>query len=81
MKGYFRSIFELVDFNYKFNIHLFINPSLIRYSARMSNATYKIVMLRHGESTYNKQNRFCGWFDADLSELGTQEAGNAGLVI
>jgi 2,3-bisphosphoglycerate-dependent phosphoglycerate mutase len=31
---------------------------------------YKIVMIRHGESAWNKENRFCGWFDADLSEKG-----------
>ena len=33
--------------------------------------TYKIVMVRHGESTWNQENRFCGWFDAGLSEKGT----------
>ena len=32
--------------------------------------TYKIVMIRHGESVWNKENRFCGWFDAGLSEKG-----------
>lgn len=32
---------------------------------------YKIVMIRHGESLWNKENRFCGWFDSDLSEKGT----------
>ena len=32
--------------------------------------TYKIVMVRHGESTWNQENRFCGWFDAGLSEKG-----------
>ena len=32
--------------------------------------TYKIVMIRHGESEWNKENRFCGWFDAGLSEKG-----------
>ena len=31
---------------------------------------YKIVMIRHGESLWNKENRFCGWFDAGLSEKG-----------
>lgn len=31
---------------------------------------YKIVMVRHGESEWNKLNKFCGWFDADLSEQG-----------
>ena len=32
--------------------------------------TYKIVMIRHGESEWNKENRFCGWFDSGLSEKG-----------
>ena len=38
-------------------------------------------MLRHGESEYNSENRFCGWHDADLSDLGIAEAKNAGKVI
>jgi len=33
-------------------------------------ATYTVVMIRHGESEWNKENKFCGWFDADLSEKG-----------
>ena len=39
---------------------------------------YKIVLIRHGESTWNKENRFTGWTDVDLSEKGVQEAVNAG---
>lgn len=35
---------------------------------------YKIVLVRHGESTWNKENRFTGWTDVDLSEKGLQEA-------
>jgi 2,3-bisphosphoglycerate-dependent phosphoglycerate mutase len=35
---------------------------------------YKIVLLRHGESEWNKENRFTGWTDVDLSEKGTAEA-------
>ena len=31
---------------------------------------YKIVMVRHGESEWNKLNLFCGWYDAELSEAG-----------
>ncbi|XP_060606120.1 probable phosphoglycerate mutase [Ruditapes philippinarum] len=42
---------------------------------------YTVVLVRHGESEYNKENRFCGWFDADLSELGVQEAKNAGKML
>lgn len=39
---------------------------------------YKIVLIRHGESLWNKENRFAGWVDVDLSEKGVQEAHNAG---
>ncbi len=42
---------------------------------------YKIVLLRHGESIWNKENRFTGWTDVDLSEKGKVEAKNAGVVL
>jgi 2,3-bisphosphoglycerate-dependent phosphoglycerate mutase len=42
---------------------------------------YKVVLLRHGESTWNKENRFTGWTDVDLSEKGLQEADKAGEVL
>ncbi|MHA1916086.1 MAG: 2,3-diphosphoglycerate-dependent phosphoglycerate mutase [Promethearchaeota archaeon] len=38
---------------------------------------YKLVLLRHGESVWNKENRFTGWTDVDLSEKGVQEANDA----
>ncbi len=38
---------------------------------------YKLVLLRHGESTWNKENRFTGWTDVDLSEKGIEEAKKA----
>jgi 2,3-bisphosphoglycerate-dependent phosphoglycerate mutase len=41
----------------------------------------KIILLRHGESTWNLQNRFTGWTDVDLSEKGVMEAKNAGQLI
>jgi len=41
----------------------------------------KIVLLRHGESTWNKENRFTGWTDVDLSEKGMAEARKAGAVL
>ena len=41
----------------------------------------KLVLLRHGESTWNKENRFTGWTDVDLSEKGRQEATEAGQVL
>jgi 2,3-bisphosphoglycerate-dependent phosphoglycerate mutase len=42
---------------------------------------YKIVLLRHGESDWNKENRFTGWTDVDLSEKGLAEANKAGEVL
>jgi len=42
---------------------------------------YKIVLLRHGESTWNKENRFTGWTDVDLTEKGEEEARTAGILM
>ena len=41
----------------------------------------KIVLLRHGESTWNKENRFTGWTDVDLTEKGVEEAKKAGNLL
>ena len=41
----------------------------------------KLVLLRHGESEWNKENRFTGWTDVDLSERGVKEATEAGKVL
>ena len=42
---------------------------------------YKIVLIRHGESVWNKENRFTGWKDVDLSEKGLEEAKAAGKLM
>jgi len=42
---------------------------------------YKLVLLRHGESTWNNENRFTGWTDVDLSEKGTEEARAGGALM
>jgi 2,3-bisphosphoglycerate-dependent phosphoglycerate mutase len=41
----------------------------------------KLVLVRHGESTWNKENRFTGWTDVDLSEKGVAEAIEGGRVL
>lgn len=41
----------------------------------------RIVLVRHGESQWNKENRFTGWTNVDLSENGKQEALNAGKLL
>lgn len=42
---------------------------------------YKIVLLRHGESLWNRENRFTGWTDVDLTEQGVAEAVAAGQLL
>jgi 2,3-bisphosphoglycerate-dependent phosphoglycerate mutase len=42
---------------------------------------YKIVLMRHGESTWNLDNRFTGWADVDLTEKGRNEAKHAGELL
>ncbi len=42
---------------------------------------HKIVLIRHGESQWNKENRFTGWKDVDLSEKGREEAKAAGELL
>src|SRR5215831_9452163 len=41
----------------------------------------KLVLLRHGESVWNRENRFTGWTDVDLSEQGRAEAASAGRAL
>jgi len=41
----------------------------------------KLILLRHGESIWNKENRFTGWTDIDLSEKGINEARRAGQIL
>ncbi len=41
----------------------------------------KLVLIRHGESLWNKENRFSGWKDIDLTPLGEQQAKEAGLIL
>ncbi|RPJ23762.1 MAG: 2,3-diphosphoglycerate-dependent phosphoglycerate mutase [Chloroflexi bacterium] len=42
---------------------------------------YKLVLVRHGQSTWNLENRFTGWTDVGLTDLGVQEAHEAGKLL
>ena len=41
----------------------------------------KLVLLRHGQSQWNLENRFTGWEDVPLTEQGINEANNAGILL
>ena len=47
----------------------------------MSRSAHQLVLLRHGESQWNRENRFTGWVDVDLSPKGIDEARKAGRVL
>ena len=49
--------------------------------AQRKSEMYTLVLLRHGESHWNKENRFTGWTDVDLSEKGVEEAKAGGQVL
>ena len=42
---------------------------------------FSLILLRHGESVWNKENRFTGWTDVELTELGLEEADSAALLL
>ena len=41
----------------------------------------KLILIRHGQSVWNAENRFTGWVDVDLSDKGVQEAEKSGQII
>lgn len=54
----------------------------LRHSARaMSMKTNTLVLIRHGESTWNNENKFTGWYDCPLSDKGNKEAAEAGKLL
>ena len=57
--------------------YVFVHGLILIYYGYMN----KLVLLRHGESVWNKENRFTGWTDVDLSEKGILEAEKAGDIL
>ena len=46
-----------------------------------SDVVHTLVLLRHGESTWNEENRFTGWVDVPLSKKGLKEAAEGGKYV
>lgn len=55
--------------------------SKLLMSTKSHGAPYQLVLVRHGESTWNQENKFTGWYDCPLSEKGHKEAENAGKLL
>lgn len=58
-------------------------PGCLAFSLRFFTfiTMYKLVLIRHGESTWNLENRFTGWTDVDLTPTGVEQAKNAGRLL
>jgi len=54
---------------------------LLNASAQRRTTMYKLVLIRHGESTWNLENRFTGWTDVDLTPTGVSQAMSAGKLL
>ncbi len=65
---------KIVQIIIKFKIEFF---NIVDKGEKMT----KLVLIRHGESVWNKENLFTGWTDVDLSEQGKQEAKNGGELL
>ena len=57
-------------------LHMGHSPSLLSPPTM-----HKLVLVRHGESTWNLENRFTGWTDVDLTPTGVEQAKNAGRLL
>ena len=70
--------------NWAITIH-FHKPTLIpplhKMQSKQPNSICQIILLRHGESVWNKENLFTGWSDVDLSEQGKAEGIEAGRIL
>jgi len=53
----------------------------IRLPESGDQGAYTLILLRHGESQWNLENRFTGWVDVDVSDKGAEEASNAGKLL
>uniref|UniRef100_F7GGM3 Phosphoglycerate mutase n=1 Tax=Macaca mulatta TaxID=9544 RepID=F7GGM3_MACMU len=56
-------------------------PQSVPHPQPAAMAAYKLVLIRHGESAWNLENRFSGWYDADLSPAGHEEAKRGGQAL
>eukprot|EP01071_Lankesteria_metandrocarpae_P005556 Lankesteria_metandrocarpae@DN4036_c0_g1_i1.p1 len=64
-----------------FDVHQHSRSSAYSTITKMTTTKYTVVLLRHGESTWNKENRFTGWTDVELSAQGEEEAKTAGVLL
>ena len=80
MRIYFILIFIFQIINVYSN-NKFLSFEKKEYKPIKNNKIYKLVLIRHGQSSFNKENLFTGWTDVDLTNVGVEEAENAGKIL
>ncbi len=74
--------FSTVRFSFGKNSSLIIETNFETYTINFRlKFMYKLVLIRHGESEWNKENRFTGWKDVDLTDKGREEAKTAAQLL
>lgn len=59
----------------------FKSTGIKQLSSTKSKETFQLILVRHGESTWNDENKFTGWYDCPLSQKGRNEAIAAGKLL
>ena len=80
MRIYFLIIFIFQIINVYSN-NKFLSFEQKEYTPIKNNKIYKLVLIRHGQSSFNQENLFTGWTDVDLTNVGVEEAENAGKIL
>ena len=80
MRIYFLIIFLFLIKNINSNNH-FLSFKNDKKIAAKEEKIYKLVIIRHGQSSFNQENLFTGWTDVDLTDIGIEEAKIAGNIL
>lgn len=76
------SLIEFIKVNILYiSIVLLLIGVILVFIFKKKKTSIKLVLVRHGESVWNKENRFTGWTDVDLSDNGIKEASDAGVLL
>ena len=71
----------LIQINFVFSYENLLSFKELHKNSKKNEQTYKIVLIRHGQSSFNQENLFTGWTDVDLTKIGIQEAEMAGETL
>ena len=80
MKNFFLILFTLFQIKNIFTNNKFLSFNNKEQNQEKIDKIYKLVLIRHGQSSFNQENLFTGWTDVDLTDIGVEEAKLAGKI-